>query len=465
MKNKKGIAVWRKIDDLLSRLIVLLPDSFTGSSDQLKQKLRIIQGNEVVDDLIKEKKINTMRIYVLICMVFLLGLILHCGALLTTSALDTLPRPMWGTTGNSTKAIAHVSYEGQRVSREVTLRALPATLTKEEKGERLQKVKADLPNLILGENENLDVIQHPLLLNIEDREMGVKIIWDSDRPDVIDAEGKVNFICGLPGEQITLYAKLILEDQTAAAVIPIRLGEAAKGMYQKNLVDMLRERVHEMNKNNGGEAVILPSDLGHDVSVRWQLATPGNLPLLVIAAIIGVLLVHHQRYAETDREIRRMKASILRDLPELMNKLVLLLNAGLVVSRVMEKIAEDYQQYSHWEEGKKNPPDHHYLYHELYRIKERSQRTNTSMIKEFQAFAQRSGVRELIRLAAMLADNVNKGSALSEKLETESMLLWIGRKKRAEEKGKTVETKLVFPLALLLLVLIIITVAPALAEM
>ena len=58
-----------------------------------------------------------------------------------------------------------------------------------------------------------------------------------------------------------------------------------------------------------------------------------------------------------------------------------------------------------------------------------------------------------------------KGVNLTEKLESESDILWTQRKKIAEEKGRIAETKLTFPLALLLLVLILITAAPAIMEM
>ena len=54
---------------------------------------------------------------------------------------------------------------------------------------------------------------------------------------------------------------------------------------------------------------------------------------------------------------------------------------------------------------------------------------------------------------------------MTEKLESESDILWTQRKKIAEEKGRIAETKLTFPLALLLLVLILITAAPAIMEM
>jgi tight adherence protein C len=68
-------------------------------------------------------------------------------------------------------------------------------------------------------------------------------------------------------------------------------------------------------------------------------------------------------------------------------------------------------------------------------------------------------------MTAVISDNWDKGSVLAEKLEGESNLLWISRKKRAEEKGKLAETKLTFPLVILLIVLIMVTIAPALMEL
>ena len=70
-----------------------------------------------------------------------------------------------------------------------------------------------------------------------------------------------------------------------------------------------------------------------------------------------------------------------------------------------------------------------------------------------------------MRFSAILADNIDKGSALAEKLTQESDMLWNLRKKRAEEKGRLAETKLTFPMVLQLLVVILITVAPAAFEM
>jgi dynactin complex subunit len=91
--------------------------------------------------------------------------------------------------------------------------------------------------------------------------------------------------------------------------------------------------------------------------------------------------------------------------------------------------------------------------------------TNGSMSTEFRNFAKESGIRELLRLSNIIEDNIHKGAALSEKLEAESENLWISRKKACEEKGRLSETKMTVPLMMFLMVLIVITVAPAMIEL
>jgi tight adherence protein C len=79
--------------------------------------------------------------------------------------------------------------------------------------------------------------------------------------------------------------------------------------------------------------------------------------------------------------------------------------------------------------------------------------------------AARSGVRELTRFASIVSDNIDKGSALAEKLKSEGELVWKLRKKDAEEAGRLAETKMILPMTLTLLTLVMITMAPAMLDM
>ena len=98
-------------------------------------------------------------------------------------------------------------------------------------------------------------------------------------------------------------------------------------------------------------------------------------------------------------------------------------------------------------------------------IKKYSAETGISLIALMEQYGKKLGVREFSRMTGIIADNQYKGIDLTEKLESESDLLWNQRKKLAEERGRAAETKLAFPLAMLLMVLIVITAAPAVLQM
>lgn len=84
---------------------------------------------------------------------------------------------------------------------------------------------------------------------------------------------------------------------------------------------------------------------------------------------------------------------------------------------------------------------------------------------EFRRMAKESGIRELMRVSNIISDNIKKGVELTGKLQAESEMLWLERKKSCEERGRLAETKLTLPLMIFLMVLMIITVAPALLEL
>jgi Flp pilus assembly protein TadB len=105
------------------------------------------------------------------------------------------------------------------------------------------------------------------------------------------------------------------------------------------------------------------------------------------------------------------------------------------------------------------------LYEELAGVRERMRASGTPLTAEFAEMAKKSGLKEILRFSSVLADNIDKGSVLAEKLDTERDLLWETRKKDAEKRGRIAETKLVFPMALQLFAVIVVTVAPTALEM
>jgi type II secretion system protein F domain protein len=106
-----------------------------------------------------------------------------------------------------------------------------------------------------------------------------------------------------------------------------------------------------------------------------------------------------------------------------------------------------------------------YFYDELWKINQKSKESNASVIVELKKFSKRTENKEFIRVVNVISDNINRGTELVRAMQTESELLSYQRRKRAEERARVAETKLTIPLAMQLLSLILITLAPAMFDM
>ena len=214
----------------------------------------------------------------------------------------------------------------------------------------------------------------------------------------------------------------------------------------------MEQTIRSINDEKSIRRVDMPTTLEDGSTLVFVEEKPTSWPLVLLACFIIGFYLYRSRFAEMDKKEKEARESVIRELPGFLNRFTLLLNAGLVPETAFERAMENMEYDT-------------YFGGQMAYIRRRSKETGTLLYEEFKSFAKRSGVRELARLAGILSDNAARGTALSEKLKKEGSLLWFERKKQSEEKGRLAETKLTLPLAILLLVLVQITVAPALFEM
>ena len=236
-------------------------------------------------------------------------------------------------------------------------------------------------------------------------------------------------------------------------------GEAA-GKRNREAVEMeLRGIASELNSDKAVKKVKLPVSLASGEKISWEVEDKSGSNGIAIMAVtvLTAFCIYKKRFSVLEQQRRLQRESVMRQLPEFVNRLVLLLNAGLVLTSAFEKSVEE----SFVEDSKGDD----YFYGKLREIYVLCTTTNASMHVEFRKMAKESGIRELMRVSNIISDNIRKGVERTGKLQAESELLWISRKKSCEEKGRLAETKLTLPLMIFLMVLIIITVAPALMEL
>lgn len=219
----------------------------------------------------------------------------------------------------------------------------------------------------------------------------------------------------------------------------------------------IRKIIYQLNEDAIDSTVILPNILTNGTRIHWAPKEKNNGILLIIIFILTAFAIYKNKDAKITRTEKEARDSVLKELPEFVNKLVLLLNAGLILNNAFHKIVSDFQ--------KLRGGENNYFYRQLEQIMVKCSETNGSVQQEIRSFAVRTGVVEFMRLSNIISDSMTKGSDLMVQLKMEGDSLWAARRKQMEEKGKIAETKLTFPLVILLLVLVMITIAPAMMEM
>lgn len=226
--------------------------------------------------------------------------------------------------------------------------------------------------------------------------------------------------------------------------------------YSEQIEQQIEQSLDELNQNTKTQSIHLPLKTDNGETICWKLKRNSNAPLYILLFLFSLYLIHRTRYDKVKAKEQAAKRSIIKELPEFTNKLILLLNAGVVLNTAFVKIMED--------RGITQKEDS-YFYQQLGNIYKSMTSANGALQEEFRGFARRSGVRELMRVANIINDNIKKGTDLTEKLQRENEILWFSRKQQAEEHAKLAETKLTMPLMILLSVLVLVTIAPAMMDM
>ena len=208
-----------------------------------------------------------------------------------------------------------------------------------------------------------------------------------------------------------------------------------------------------LNEDTASKVIYLPEKTEDGTRLTWEFRKKNDMPLIVFVFAIAFAALYMGRFSRIKKEEKEAGDSIRRQLPEFINKTVLLLEGGIVINEALLRVIRDRKDM-----------DGGYFYSQLSVIEQRSRKTNTAVHEQLQDFARRSGVRELMRIANIISDNIGKGSDLTGKLAHESSMLWFARKKQAEENGRLSETKMTLPLVMLIGVLVMLTIAPALME-
>lgn len=174
-----------------------------------------------------------------------------------------------------------------------------------------------------------------------------------------------------------------------------------------------------------------------------------NAEMLVYGLLLGVG-TPLALYKREQGALIRKRRSMLIELPEVLNQLMLLVGAGETVQQALIRIAE--------KTGASADP----LRMELSEAA-RTLKMNGSFTKCMEDFSKRCSLQETTLFTTTLLLNYRRGGEeMLVSLRELSMTLWDKRKALAKTLGEEASSKLVFPMVLIFFIVMVIVAVPAL---
>ncbi|HHV97055.1 MAG TPA: type II secretion system F family protein [Clostridiaceae bacterium] len=151
---------------------------------------------------------------------------------------------------------------------------------------------------------------------------------------------------------------------------------------------------------------------------------------------------------ELERQLKKRHFSIKWDFPEFLNKVAVLVNAGLTVYKAWEKTVKENRS-----------PSYFYKEAEIV-IKEIE--AGKSELRAYEDFARRCRTAEVARFVTIIIQNIRKGNEeLSSILRVLSAESWEMRKNTAKRLGEEASAKMVLPMTIMFIAIVLIVSTPA----
>lgn len=166
--------------------------------------------------------------------------------------------------------------------------------------------------------------------------------------------------------------------------------------------------------------------------------------LLIIIMFSG--LAYYYYGSMPSKKIHKRSDEMLHDFTEVVSKLALLTNAGMILKEAWESVAQD--------------GDSSTLYAEM-RLSVEQMNNGMAEVDALHQFGNRCMIPEIKKLTSSLIQGVTKGnSELSIILQEQSKEVWGNRKQNVKRQGEKAASKLLLPMCIMFIGILIMIVVP-----
>ncbi|MBQ0025771.1 MAG: type II secretion system F family protein [Lachnospiraceae bacterium] len=386
----------------------------------------------------------------MILLVLAVGIVLSISVLFADSVrknVESIIRKEPGKGNTRLELVAE--YEGEEIPIEVSVNS--RQYTEEEIDELFESSRAEMFQIILGENESPDYIDKNLNLELTYLENGTECKWRMSEVGLVT------------------YAGVLIEPERfeggykTSAELRISYGAETR-RYQTELTlyppsgelsaaEQIEAKIKAADSENPYDReLVLPNQMGDsklDYLERKEGGTAAGIILLILL-VMGLLIFREKEELKNEKKSR--DEQLESEYPVLVSKLAVLIGAGLSIRKAWERIVEDY---------KKSKAETKPLYEEMNLAMRRMGQGYTEE-EALTEFGKRIGLNDYLRFIGTLESQRKNGKAeLLAFLRDEANGALEKSLTVAKRRGEKMSSKLLVPMILLFAIVLALLIIPA----
>lgn len=310
--------------------------------------------------------------------------------------------------------------------------------------------------IFIGESKSLDRIERDVILPKKLQDGQIRASWQFEPEGIIDLEGKLHT------EESDKAGTLVMVSVTMSYYDEVRNHSFGCMVYPKNLsrveqllADLADYFKQEQEESKNQEYIRLPLELNGN-QLRWSQKTENTYRIILMIGLAAAVVVYIQQRILEQRKEQERKNKLLKQYPDMVSKISLLLGAGMTLSGAWERIVLNYQH-----QLEKNQIEQNEVYEQMMTAY-REMQDGVGEIKVYERFAERCGTPQYRKFSMLIVQNLRKGSAgLRQILDKEVEDAFALRKNLAKKAGEEAGTKMLFPMMMMLCIVMVIILVPA----
>jgi hypothetical protein len=297
-------------------------------------------------------------------------------------------------------------------------------------------------------------ITEDLTLVTSDESGTLSLRWNSSRPDVVGATGRVYGVLRDGGSEdyaessmgVDVTLELTISDgvHEKEVSIPIRVIPETEAMDEERRLKYSLEEYERLDRTE--KSVQIPEEMdGYRLRVNRESSVKKQIILFSILTITAGAYIYHKLNELKERKGKRQDA-LRRQFYSFVSRLSLLIGAGINVREAMRLASGGAEELAGEARFTLNQID-----------------AGLSEEKAYLGMSGRIGIPEYTRLMTMISQNINHGnSRLLMLMDQEVKNAMNMKREHMRKKGETASEKLLIPTALLLVIVIGVIMIPAL---